>query len=718
MMDYRLAGLRQEEYEEIKRVLGREPNENELRIMGVMWSEHCSYKSTKHLLRNFPTTGEKVILGPGENAGVVDAGNGWGAAFKVESHNHPSAVAPYQGAATGVGGIIRDVLALGARPAASMDGLFFGDPENRRTQTLSQGIVEGVGGYGNPVGVPTVGGKTVYDSCYTDNPLVNAFNLGLVRLDQLVSSKTARPGLRVLILGSKTGRDGIAGAAFASAELSDDTKSSRPSIQIGDPFTEKLLIEACLELRDKKLIVSMQDMGAAGITSSSSEIAAKSGVGMILHFDKVPLREEGMTPWEIALSESQERMLLIVEPEDYDEVAAVASKWGLDSTDIGETIPGDQYTILWNSEVVAQMPASLIGDRCPSIHWPSKRPEDLEKRWEFDLEDLPMPEDFNKAVLDLVTSPSLRSRRWIYEQYDQMVQANTVQGPGAPVSVIRIKETGRLIAMTMESDPWKCYLDPYRGGAETVARSIRALAVAGATPLGLTDCLNFPSPEKPEQYWELEEVVHGMSDCCKNLECPVVSGNVSLYNESSTQRILPTPVVGTVGVIDSPDHYLRSGTWQEGDHLFLVGAMNAPLDGSQYLLQATGKTMGRPLPFTPEIETDFSLRALKTARQQLAHSGRPIAGGGLAAALVKEAVMTGLGAAMRMPFPTRMDVFLFGEGTPRALYAVPSDKVVQFRLVWNGFPFVELGQIGGNYLTLENIFDLPVPVLTERWEGR
>ena len=717
-MDYRTAGLRREEYEELKKVLGREPNETELRIMGVMWSEHCSYKSTKHLLRNFPTKGEYVVLGPGENAGVVNIGEGWGVAFKAESHNHPSAVAPYQGAATGVGGIIRDILALGARPVASMDGLFFGDPDNPRTRTLANGIVEGIGGYGNAVGVPTVGGKTLYDSCYTDNPLVNAFNLGLVRLDSLVSSQTAKPGLRVLILGSKTGRDGIAGAAFASAELSDDTKSSRPSIQIGDPFAEKLLIEACLELRDKGLIVSMQDMGAAGITSSSSEIAAKSGVGMILHFDKVLLREEGMTPWEIALSESQERMLLIVEPKDKEEVEVVAKKWELDCTDIGETVLGDQYTIMWGSEVVAEMPASLIGERCPSISWPSRRPENLENRWEFHIEELPLPNNFNTAILDLLGTPSLGDKKWIYQQYDQMVQTNTVQGPGAPVSVIRVKGTERLVAMVMDSDPWKCYLDPYRGGAESVAKTIRALTVAGALPLGLTDCLNFPSPEVPEQYWELEQVIKGMADCCRELECPVVSGNVSLYNESSSQRIYPTPVIGTVGVIDSYSSYLPSGQWQEGDILFLVGALTPPLSGSQYVLQTTGKVSGRPLPFVPEAEKDFCDRALQTAREGLARSGRAIAGGGLAIALAKEAIESGIGAAIACSYPTRGDVFLFGEGSPRAIYAVPSSKVDQFLSTWKGFPLMELGAVGGKDLTCKNLFHISVSALRQRWEGK
>jgi phosphoribosylformylglycinamidine synthase len=391
-MDFSKYGIRKKNSPPPKPALGREPNECELRILGVMWSEHCSYKSTKHLLKHFPTRGPKVVLGPGENAGIVDLGDGLGAAFKAESHNHPSAVAPYQGAATGVGGIIRDILALGARPVASMDGLFFGDPEHPRTGHLSAGIVKGVGDYGNAVGVPTVGGKTVYDPCYNENPLLNAFCIGLVELDKIVSSQTARPGQLVVLLGSKTGRDGIAGAAFASVELSEDAKESRPSIQIGDPFAEKMLIEACLELKEKNLIVSMQDMGAAGITSSSSEVAAKSGVGMKLHFDRVPLRAADMEPWEIALSESQERMLLIVAPEHMEEVSSVARKWELDCAVIGETEEGDDYSIFFHGEKVASLPATLIGDGCPPFTGRRKSPPILKQDGISTLTDFPLRE--------------------------------------------------------------------------------------------------------------------------------------------------------------------------------------------------------------------------------------------------------------------------------------------------------------------------------------
>jgi len=715
-MHYSEAGLTELEYRSLVEELGREPNDTEMLIMGVMWSEHCSYKSTKKLLGEFPVKGEYVLMGPGENAGIVSIGDGLGLAFKVESHNHPSAVAPYQGAATGVGGIIRDILALGARPIASMDGLFFGSPGSVKTRNLASGIVKGIGGYGNAVGVPTVGGKTFYDKSYNDNPLVNAFCIGLVDVEGIISSKTARPGHIAVLVGSKTGRDGIAGAAFASVELADDTKASRPNIQIGDPFVEKLLIEACLELKEKQLIVSMQDMGAAGITSSSSEIAAKSGVGMIMHFDKVPLREEGMEPWEIALSESQERMLLIIEPEKLEKVSSIVGKWDLDCAVIGEVVPGSEYVIKDKDETVANLNAAVIGDGCPDPSWETREPEDLKDRWDFELEDLPLSPDLEKDLLDLLADPSLSDKSWIFEQYDQMVQINTSIGPGnSDVSVLRIKGSSRMVGLSMEADPWKCYLDPFRGGAEIVARSIRSLAVSGALPLGLTNCLNFPSPEIPEQYWELAQSVKGMAHCCRELDCPVVSGNVSLYNETSSGRILPTPLVGTVGLLEKEGDLLPSGQWEEGDHLFYVGAPNPVFSGSHYQKHRTGTVKGRPLPFNASGESDFRDRALETAGKGLARSGRTIKGGGLAITLAKECISSGLGIKMKLNIPTRKDVFLFGEGGPRAVYAVPSNKVVQFKKTWEGFPLIMLAKVEGNSLNIQEAMDIPVEKLKKVW---
>ena len=647
----------------------------------------------------------------------MDAGEGWGLAFKVESHNHPSAVEPYQGAATGVGGIIRDILAMGARPMASLDGLFFGNPGSRKTAFLSNGIVKGVGGYGNCVGVPTVGGKTLYDERYEDNPLLNAFCMGLVRADSIVSSQTADPGTLVVLLGSKTGRDGIGGAAFASVELGEDTKASRPQVQIGDPFVEKLLIEACLEALENDLVIGMQDMGAAGITSSASEIAAKSGVGMILDLDLVPLRENDMTAWEIALSESQERMLLIVRPEKLEPVMALGEKWDLDCAVIGKTVAGDRFILEKDGSVAVDLPASLIGGGCPEIYWPSAIPVDLQKRQDYELENASLPEDLNSPLLKLIGSPSLRDKTWITRQYDSMVQVNTVQGPGSPVSIVRIKENGNLAAITMEALPWACHLDPFRGGYETMARSLRPLWVAGARHLGMTNCLNFPSPENPEQFWEFSESVKGLADCCSDLLCPVVSGNVSLYNESSGLSILPTPLVCSVGLIPSGTRPLLPGNWKEGDQLYLVGMENAVIPASHFQVTIQGTLKGRPIPPSPEMERDFMERSLLTAERGLADSGLTILGGGLAVALAKEAITSGLGAEIRTETLTHPAVLLFGEGGARALYAVPPRKVFEFLQVWKGFPLRQVGIVSGSALRLPNSEPLPIETLSKTWRG-
>lgn len=713
-MDYSAVGLSREEYDSLVDLLRREPNETELRLFGVMWSEHCSYKSTRPLLKQFLTSGPTVLQGPGENAGVVDLGKGWGLAFKVESHNHPSAVEPYQGAATGVGGIIRDILAMGARPTASMDGLFLGDPKNLKSHALAQGIVKGVGGYGNSVGVPTVGGKTFYHESYNKNPLVNAFCAGIVKLDNLVSSQTAKPGQKVLLLGAKTGRDGIAGAAFASVELNEDTRQSRPQVQIGDPFTEKRLIECCLELLEEKLVASMQDMGAAGVLSSSSEVASKSGVGMVLDLDKVPQRETNMQGWEIALSESQERMLLVVEPSKIHAVIRVAEKWDLDCTEFGIVTEEEEYVLREKGVVTASLPPALIGGNAPVIHWASREPEDLKSR--SALPSFTPPEKWNELLLSLLTSPSLGKKNWIWEQYDSMVQTNTVEGPGQSVSVTRVLPSENYVAFSMEADPWKCFISPYQGGAETVAKALRSLAVAGASPLGLTDCLNFPSPEKSTQFWELQQYVAGMAECSKALECPVVSGNVSLYNEYPEGRILPTPLVVAAGMIPSLDTYIPSGKWQENDRIFLVGELEAAFGGSHYIYNRTGSFYGPLLPFDPEKEKDFLRRALETAAQGAANSGRPLAGGGLGVALAKETMACGFGLHVAITAPVRLDSFYFSEGGPRALYAVSPEKVEEFLDIWEKFPLIELGTVRGTHLHGMGAFNISVIDLQKAWE--
>jgi len=715
--DYRQAGLRQDEYRAIQDRIGRTPTEEELRILGVMWSEHCSYKSTRSLLSTFPVRGDHVLQGPGENAGVVDIGDGLGAAFKVESHNHPSAVAPYQGAATGVGGIIRDVLAMGARPVASMDGLCFGDPDSRSVQLLADGIIRGVGGYGNAVGVPTVGGKTIWDESYTGNPLVNAMCVGLVPLDEIVSSKTARPGHIAVLVGSATGRDGIAGAAFASAELSENTSKNRPQVQIGDPFVEKLLIECCLELQRDGLIVSMQDMGAAGIVSSSSEIAAKSGVGIVIDADSVPLREKDMNLWEIALSESQERMLLIIEPPDLEKVAEKARKWDLECAAIGKVTEDGYFRMSAGGETPVNLPADMVGGGSPEIKWPSAKPEATEDSGETLPAHPPLPHNLNDLVLRMTASPRFCDRSWVFKQYDHMVQTNTVVPPGNPVSVLRIRGRDTLLAITMDTHPWYCSLDPAEGGSETLLRALRPQWVAGAEPLGMTDCLNFPSPENPRNFRVLSECVRGLARAASDMDCPVVSGNVSLYNESPRGGILPTPLVGVVGSITDQASLLRSGTTQAGDIVFVVGNDRNGLAASGYMLEAHHRLSGKPPAYDPERERYFRRNAMATATEGAARSGRAVACGGLLMTLVRECVASGTGMHLDAMPSGDLERVLFGEGDAAAVYAVPQHMEKRFCEIWADYPVTRLGSACGERLVMGDFLDLSTGSLVEAWKG-
>ncbi len=712
-MNYEDCGLRREEYEIICRELGRQPNEAELRIMGVMWSEHCSYKSTKTLLKKFSSTAPHVIQGPGENAGIVDIGDGLAVAFKVESHNHPSAVSPYQGAATGVGGIIRDVLAMGAWPMACMDGLFFGEPSKSKTAVLMEGVVSGIGGYGNAVGVPTVGGKTVFDKCYEGNPLVNAMCVGLVPHGKIIRSNTARPGHLAVLLGSRTGRDGIAGAAFASAGLEEDTKGSRPQVQIGDPFVEKLLIECCHELIDLGLVISMQDMGAAGITSSASEVAAKSGTGVTIEADQVPLRESGMSSWEIALSESQERMLLIIVASDFEKVAEHARKWNLECAVIGKMTEDGRFRITERGKTVVDLPTDLVGGGCPEIRWPSAPP----KKPRNDTCPNVQSNDWEAHLVELLSSVNLRDKSPIYEQFDHMVQINTVVPPGGPVSVLRVKGTQRLIALTMDCDPRACALDPYMGGAETFMKASRPLSVCGAELLGATDCLNYPSPENRENFWALEESVKGLATAASGMDCPVVSGNVSLYNESPGGKIHPSPVVGLVGLLEKETRYLPCGSWKEGESLFLVGPLTGATAGSMSQQILEGTLCGKPWQFDFKLEKLFHDKALETAHRHLASSGRAVASGGLAVALAKESIATGIGARVEPEgLGSAFDVF-FTEGGPRALYAVPAEKERDFCKLWESFGCRRIGCVQGKELCVGGHFCLKLADLLAARKG-
>lgn len=714
-MGFREVGLSESEYKRIQELLGREPNDLELELIGVMWSEHCSYKSTRPLLRTFPSKGKYVLQGQGENAGVVDMGEGWGFAFKVESHNHPSAVAPFQGAATGVGGIIRDIIAMGARPSVSMDGLFFGDASLRKTQNLAKGIVEGIGSYGNSVGVPTVGGKTFYSPCYNDNPLVNAFSAGFVRLDKMASSQTAKPGDYAVLLGSKTGRDGIAGASFASRELDEDARASKPQIQIGDPFEEKLLIECCMDLLDKNLIASMQDMGAAGILSSSSEIAHKSGCGINIQVEKIPLREADMLPWEIFLSESQERMLLIVEEEKLDPVFAMAKHYGLDCAIVGEMTDSKRYRVYKNGVLEADLPTSILGDT-PEVFWPSEEPKDLPERQALDLSTLKC-EDAGKELISMLSCPNGHRKNAIWEQYDSMVQLHTIAGPGEPAAIVEVPETKRACVLTMEAEPYKCWTDPYTGAAEAMALSLRGVWLSGADALGMTNCLNFASPEFPEKFYELKECLRGLADTCRALDCPVVSGNVSLYNETANDRIYPTPLVVTAGLAVDREKLMRAGRTEAGDFIYLVGDKEGSLGATRYQEAKNGKPLGKTVAPDYEMEKRFRDAALSTAHGQLAKSGRVVAGGGLATALANEAIASDTGMKLALAPETTVEALLFSEGGPRAVYSVAPEKAAEFEKTWKALGCVKIGEAGGENFDWQGIMSLPLKELKNAFEG-
>jgi phosphoribosylformylglycinamidine synthase II len=562
-------GLSDFEYDRILELMGRAPNLLELSLFSVMWSEHCGYKNSRPLLGRFPNEGNRVLQGPGENAGVVEVGDGWALAFKVESHNHPSAVEPYEGAATGVGGIIRDILAMGARPVALLDSLRFGPLDEERNRYLFREVVRGIGGYGNAVGVPTVGGEVEFGRAYSGNPLVNAMCIGLIRVEDLVRSSATGEGNLILLLGSKTGRDGIHGATFASDELTEESESKRSNVQVGDPFCEKMLIEYCLKLLDEDLLVSLQDLGAAGITSSASEMAAKGGVGIEIETDRVPLRESGMEPTEIMISESQERMLAVVEPEKVDEVLRIAERYELVGAVVGRVADHGDLRVIHHGAVVGTVPAEYLAD-APVYERNVERPRYLDDVPELDLNELPEPEDYNAVLLKMLGHPNLNSRRPIFTQYDHQVGTNSVVLPGADAAVMRIKGTDRGFAATTDGKGRHCYLDPRGGGAATVAEAHRNLSCVGAEPVAVTDCLNFGSPEKPKGYYQLAECIEGMSEACEVFGTPVVSGNVSLYNETDKGAIYPTPTVGMVGVLEDVNRHASPDFKREGDLVVVI----------------------------------------------------------------------------------------------------------------------------------------------------
>ncbi len=629
-------GLTLDEYEQICGFMGRDPNHVELGIFSVMWSEHCSYKSSRAYLKEFPTEGPQVIQGPGENAGVVDIGDGLAVVFKMESHNHPSFIEPYQGAATGVGGILRDVFTMGARPIANMNSLRFGELNTEKMKYLVHGVVAGIAGYGNCMGIPTVGGEVYFDDCYAGNILVNAFTLGLAKADRIFYGTASGVGNPVIYVGSKTGRDGIHGATMASEEFDEGSEEKRPTVQVGDPFTEKLLLEACLELFKTDCLVGIQDMGAAGLTSSSFEMASRAGSGIDMYLSKVPLREDGMTPYEILLSESQERMLLVAKKGREQEVFDIFEKWGLDAATVGKVTDGGRFRIYdRNDELCADMPVGAVVDNCPLYHRPAEKSPNHDETTGFDVETLSKPENLNSELKALLHSPTVASKRPVYTVYDHMVRNNTVFRPGSAAALVRVKGTTKGIAMTTDCNARYCYLDPETGGRIAVAEAARNIAATGAKPLAITDCLNFGNPEKPEIMWQFARAARGISKACLALDTPVVSGNVSFYNETMGEGIFPTPTIGMVGLIENIENRVQSQFQHPGDSIILIGKLTGEIGGSEYLKGKTGKIQGK----CPEIEISDTAAIIKfmgeCAKKQLLSSANDASEGGIGVALAE-----------------------------------------------------------------------------------
>jgi phosphoribosylformylglycinamidine synthase len=658
---HRQLGLTDEEAARIPELLGREPTDPELVMFSLMWSEHCSYKHSKPLLRGFPTRGPRVLQGPGENAGVVDVGDGLAVALKIESHNHPSAVEPFEGAATGVGGIVRDIMAMGARPIALLDSLRFGELTSPRSRHLLTRAVAGIGHYGNCIGVPTVGGEVAFDDRYEDSCLVNAMCVGVLSPDRLLRAAASGPGNDLVLIGNRTGADGIGGASvLASAELDED-EDKRPSVQVSDPFTERKLMDCCLELAEAGAFVALQDLGAAGLTSASSEMAAKGRVGLEIDLDLVPLRES-LQPAEILVSESQERMLAVVEPGRLDEVVAACRRWDLDATRIGVVTEGENLVARAGGEVVVDLPARLLADEAPVYEVPrdpAPAPAPL------DLSLVPEPADPAEAWRALLGSPNLASRRWIYERYDHLVGANTIRRPGGDAAVVRLPGSERAIALATDCAERHCEADPRGGGRASVLEAARNVACVGARPVAATDCLNFPNPEKGSTGWRLAETIAGMSDALLALDVPVVSGNVSLYNESAGRAILPTPVVGMMGLLERADRSVGQGFAAEGDLVVLLGDDGA-LGASEYAREHPGA----PPPVDVAREVAVIETVIAAAEEGLLRSAHDVSGGGLAVALAESALAGGLGAEVALPAGRRDDEVLFGEGGGRILVSV------------------------------------------------
>lgn len=712
-------GLSSDEFHRIKKILGRDPSFTELGIFSVMWSEHCSYKSSRVHFSRFPTDGPGVLQGPGENAGIVDIGDGWGVCFKMESHNHPSFIEPYQGAATGVGGILRDVFTMGARPIACLDALWFGDTKDSRTPHLTHGVVAGIAGYGNAFGVPTVAGSTTFHKAYNQNILVNAMAVGLVPTDRIFRAAAGGVGNPILYVGAKTGRDGIHGATMASEQFDEESESKRPTVQVGDPFTEKLLVEALMELFATDLVVGIQDMGAAGLTSSSVEMAGRAGTGVELNLDQIPMREDGMTPYELMLSESQERMLMVTRPGCEDDVRAIFEKWDLECVVVGKVTDTGRLVVSMHGDVFANIPVDPISEEAPKLRRPSQKPPVPAP---LKLVGITQPEDLGGTLCTLLASPNIANKAWVYEQYDYMVRTNTVVPPGGDAALVRVKGTSKAIAMTADCNIRYCGLDPLVGAEGAVAEAARNIAAVGGAPLAITDCLNFGNPETPAVMGQFEAAVEGISRGCEALGIAVVSGNVSFYNETDGVAIPPTPSIGMVGLVGDVSQHVGIAFRSNGDHVYLVGNDEPTLGGSEYLAVLHGLEAGVP----PQVDWEKERAVCELVRQGIQggqiHSAHDLSSGGLAVALA-ECILAGgknpCGVEVAIPVGERADVELFGESHGRFLVSVSPEEAAIFEELAadRGVTALDLGRVGGDQLVILDLLALPVARLYQAWQS-
>ncbi len=691
-------GLREEEFEHIKQILGRTPNFNETAMYSVMWSEHCSYKNSIKWLKTLPRDGERLLVKAGEeNAGLVDIGDGLGCVFKIESHNHPSAIEPFQGAATGVGGIHRDIFTMGARPIASLNSLRFGRLDNPKTKWLLKGVVKGIGHYGNCFGVPTVAGEIYFDSCYQTNPLVNAMSVGVVKAGQTVSATSYGEGNSVFIVGASTGKDGIGGASFASADITEDSAKDLPAVQVGDPFEEKKLLEACLEVIPTGALIGMQDMGAAGITCSCSEMSAKGEHGMIIHLDKVPTRQKNMQPWEMLLSESQERMLIVIKKGREAEVQKIFDKWDIHCEQIGEVTTDKNLKYYMNGELVADVPAEslVLGGGAPVYEREYREPKYFAEINAFNPDSIPVPADLVDVAYQLVQLPTIASKRWVYDQYDSMVgTGNTQTNEPSDAAVVRVHGSPKGLAVTTDCNSRYVFADPYKGGMIAVSEAARNIVCSGGLPVAITNCLNFGNPYNPEVYYQFVHAIKGMGDACRKLGTPVTGGNVSFYNQSSDDGpVYPTPTIGMVGVLDNLDQKMTMFFKNDGDAIYVIGSNTADLNCSEYLHQVCGVTHSPAPRFDLEEEYQLQERVLKIVREKLVNSAHDISEGGLFVTLLESGMKQNMGFEINTDSSIRKDAYLFGEGQSRVVVSVSADKIAAFEAALQGHAFSKIGTV-------------------------